>query len=98
MLYTFDIPLLRLAQADPSTLIFARGILLPIAVTVLWLTINRYRKTRTPFIDGLAGVTVAITSTLANMMFLTAVNRTTAANLVFRSEERRVGKERDHRG
>ena len=83
MLYTFDIPLLRLAKADPSTLIFARGILLLVAITILWIAINRYRKSRTPFINGLAGVTVAVTSILANMMFLTAVNRTTAANLVF---------------
>lgn len=83
MLFTFDVPLVRLAQSDPMTLIFARGILLAIAITVFWLAINHYRKTRTPFINGRAGVIVAITNTLANVMFLTAVNETTAANLVF---------------
>jgi drug/metabolite transporter (DMT)-like permease len=83
MLFTFDVPLVRLAMADPFTLIFARGILLAIAITVFWAAINHYRRTRTPFINGSAGLIVAITNTLANIMFLTAVNKTTAANLVF---------------
>jgi drug/metabolite transporter (DMT)-like permease len=83
LLFTFDVPLVRLAQTDPSTLIFARGILLAIAITVFWAAINRYRGTKTPFIAGTAGIVVAITNTLANTMFLTAVNKTTAANLVF---------------
>src|SRR5947208_2691730 len=83
LLYTFDVPLLRLAHTDPSTLIFVRGILLPVAITLLWMGLNRYRGTKTPFIDGMAGVTVAITSALTNIIFLTAVTKTTAANLVF---------------
>jgi drug/metabolite transporter (DMT)-like permease len=83
LLFTFDVPLVRLAMADPTTLIFARGLLLAIAITVFWAAVNHYRRTKTPFIDGQAGVIVAITNTLANVMFLTAVNKTTAANLVF---------------
>jgi drug/metabolite transporter (DMT)-like permease len=83
MLFTFDVPLVRLAKADPSTLIFARGILLAVAITIFWAAINYARKTKTPFIDSRAGIIVAITNTLANIMFLTAVGKTTAANLVF---------------
>jgi len=83
MLFTFDVPLVRLAQSDPTTLIFARGILLAIAIALFWVGFNHYRKTRSPFINGRAGAIVAVTNTLANLMFLTAVNKTTAANLVF---------------
>ena len=82
MLYTIDIPLLRLAHAEPATLIFARGLLIAIGISILWLAMNG-RGAKTPFISGLAGVAVAITSSLTNIMFLTAVNKTTAANLVF---------------
>jgi drug/metabolite transporter (DMT)-like permease len=82
MLYTIDIPLLRLAQAEPATLIFARGLFIAIGISLLWLAMNR-RGAKTPFISGLAGIAVAITSSLTSIMFLTAVNRTTAANLVF---------------
>ena len=82
MLYTVDIPLLRLAHAEPASLIFARGLLIATGISVLWLALNG-RGAKTPFISGLAGIAVAITSSLTNIMFLTAVNKTTAANLVF---------------
>src|SRR5205085_7008167 len=62
---------------------FVRGILFAIAVTLVWWMLNRFHKTSTPFINGIGGVTVAISSALTIVMFLTAVNRTTAANLVF---------------
>lgn len=83
VLFTFDIPLLRLADADQWTMIFARGLFLAAAITAWWFFYYRARGQKVPFINGKAGVIVAITNTLANIMFIAAVTQTTAANLVF---------------
>ncbi|MBL8894000.1 MAG: DMT family transporter [Rhizobiales bacterium] len=82
-LFTFDVPLARLAMTDQWTLIFVRGIFLALAITVFWLAFRRINGNRLPFINGWAGLIVAVTNTLANVMFLSAVTKTTAANLVF---------------
>ncbi len=83
ILFTFDIPLLRLAGDDAWTLIFCRGLLLSLAITAWWYFRYRRRGQALPFINGWAGLTVAVTNTLANLMFIAAVTMTTAANLVF---------------
>src|SRR5689334_19505580 len=83
VLFTFDIPLIRLAACDKWTLMFARGLLLFLAMTVLWMIFQRGWRGRVSYISGRAGVVAAISSTLANLMFLAAVTETTAANLVF---------------
>ena len=83
ILFTFDIPLLRLAGEDAWTLIFGRGMLLCLAITAWWFLWYRMRGHKVPFINGGAGLTVAVTNTLANLMFIAAVTMTTAANLVF---------------
>lgn len=83
VLFTFDIPLIRLAASDKWTLIFARGLLLFLAMTVLWMIFQRGWRGGVSYISGPAGVIAAISSTLANLMFLRAVSETTAANLVF---------------
>jgi drug/metabolite transporter (DMT)-like permease len=83
VLFTFDIPLLRLAGGDPWTLIFGRGIFLSLAISAWWLFWCRMRGNKLPFINGWAGLAVAVTNTAANLMFIAAVTMTTAANLVF---------------
>jgi drug/metabolite transporter (DMT)-like permease len=83
ILFTFDIPLLRLAGGDAWTLTFCRGLLLALAITAWWYFWYRKRGEKVPFINGPAGLTVAVTNTLANLMFIAAVTMTTAANLVF---------------
>ncbi len=83
VLFTFDVPLIRLAASDKWTLMFVRGILLFLAMTVLWLIFQRGRHGGVPYISGLGGIIAAVSSTLANLMFLAAVTETTAANLVF---------------
>jgi drug/metabolite transporter (DMT)-like permease len=83
VLFSFDVPLIRLAAADKWTLIFARGVLLCIAITVAWVLFQRRSEIRKTFIAGTAGVVVVVSSTLANLMFIAAVSETTAANLVF---------------
>jgi drug/metabolite transporter (DMT)-like permease len=83
VLFTFDVPLIRLAASDKWTLMFARGLLLFLAMTVLWMIFQRGWRGGVSFINGRAGIVAAVSSTLANLMFLAAVTETTAANLVF---------------
>jgi drug/metabolite transporter (DMT)-like permease len=83
VLFTFDVPLIRLAASDKWTLMFARGLLLFLAMTVLWMIFQRGWRGGVSYISGPAGIIAAISSTLANLMFLAAVTETTAANLVF---------------
>ena len=83
LLFTWDIPLLRLAGADQWTMITTRGVFMFAAIGLWWLISRRMRGDRTPFINGAAGWIVVITSTIANLFFIAAVTRTTAANLVF---------------
>ncbi|MFZ5674232.1 MAG: DMT family transporter [Pseudomonadota bacterium] len=84
VLFTFDVPLIRLAATEnPWTLMFARGLLLFLAMTVLWMVFQRGWRGSVAYISGAGGIIAAISSTLANLMFLAAVTETTAANLVF---------------
>ncbi len=87
ILFTFDIPLLRLANPDhlvsQSTLIFGRGIFLFIAISLWWYFYRWRRGHRELFLNGWPGIIVACTNTLANILFIAAISRTTAANLVF---------------
>lgn len=83
VLFTFDVPLIRLAAADKWTLMCARGLLLFLAMTVLWMIFQRGWRGGVSYISGPAGLIAAVSSTLANLMFLAAVTETTAANLVF---------------
>jgi drug/metabolite transporter (DMT)-like permease len=83
VIFTFDVPLIRLAASDKWTLMFARGLLLFLAMTVLWMIFQRGWRGGVSYISGRAGIVAAISSTLANLMFLAAVTETTAANLVF---------------
>jgi drug/metabolite transporter (DMT)-like permease len=83
VLFTFDVPLIRLAATDKWTLMFVRGLLLFLAMTVLWLIFQRGWRGGVTYISGVGGIIAAVSSTLANLMFLAAVTETTAANLVF---------------
>lgn len=83
VLFTFDVPLIRLAASDKWTLMFSRGLLLFLAMTILWMVFQRGWRGSVSYISGGAGIIAAISSTLANLMFLAAVTETTAANLVF---------------
>lgn len=83
LLFTLDIPLLRLAAGNEWTMIFARGMLMAITITLAWFAYRWMRGNSQPFINGRAGLIVAATNTLANIMFISAVTKTTAANLVF---------------
>jgi len=83
LLFTLDIPLLRLAAGDQWTMIFTRGVLMALTITLVWLAYRWMRGSTLPFINSRAGLIVAATNSLANIMFISAVTKTTAANLVF---------------
>jgi hypothetical protein len=72
MLFTLDVPLLRLAAGDQWTMVFARGICMGLAITAWWFLYRRLKGSREPFINGWPGVIVAGTNTLANIMFIAA--------------------------
>jgi len=81
LLFTLDLPLLRLAQSERWTLVFARGLLMAGAIVVGWAAVRARRKI--PFIAGWAGWGVAATNSLANISYIGAVSETSAANVVF---------------
>ena len=82
LLFTFDLPLLKLSQAEPWTMVFTRGIFLFLAVSIVWL-LARTRGEGSPFLAGKAGLIVATTSTIGNIAYICAIGLTTAANVVF---------------
>jgi drug/metabolite transporter (DMT)-like permease len=83
LLFTFDLPLLRLADADKWTLIFVRGVFLFLSISAVWYLVRRTSRERQPFIAGAAGLAVALTNTLANITYIGAIVETSAANVVF---------------
>jgi drug/metabolite transporter (DMT)-like permease len=83
LLFTLDLPLLRLSLADQWTMVFARGFFMFLSITVIWMIIRRHSRTPLPFIAGGAGVAVAITNTIANISYIGAIVETNAANVVF---------------
>ena len=82
LLFTFDLPLLRLSMADQWTMVFVRGILLFSTLSLGWY-VSRMMGDRAPFLAGAAGIAVACTSTLGNISYIGAVVHAPAANVVF---------------
>jgi drug/metabolite transporter (DMT)-like permease len=83
LLFTLDLPLLRLAASDKWTLVFARGLFLFIAITAVWYVIRRFTGSKAPYIAGAAGLAVIATNTVANITYIGAIVEATAANVVF---------------
>lgn len=82
LLFTFDLPLLRLSMADQWTMVFVRGLLLFATLSAGWF-IARLMGDRAPFLAGAAGIAVACTSTIGNISYIGAVVHAPAANVVF---------------
>ncbi len=83
LLFTLDLPLLRLSMADQWTMVFTRGLFLFATIAASWAIMRILRRDRTPFIAGWAGLAVALASTAGNMSYIGAVVHTDAANVVF---------------
>lgn len=82
-LFTFDLPLLRLADNEKWALIFARGIFLFLSITAVWLVMRMRSAQSLPYIAGTAGLAVIATNTVANISYIGALKETGAANVVF---------------
>jgi drug/metabolite transporter (DMT)-like permease len=82
-LFTFDLPLLRLADNEKWTLVFARGMLLFLSISAVWVVMRWRTATPLPYIAGAAGVAVIATNTVANIAYIGALKETGAANVVF---------------
>jgi drug/metabolite transporter (DMT)-like permease len=82
-LFTFDLPLLRLAENDKWTLVFARGMFLFISITAVWWFMRLKTGSKLPYIAGGAGIAVIATNTVANIAYIGALKETNAANVVF---------------
>lgn len=82
LLFTFDLPLLRLSMADQWTMVFVRGLLLFTTLSFGWL-VARWMGDRAPFLAGGAGIAVACVSTFGNISYIGAVVHAPAANVVF---------------
>ena len=83
LLFTLDLPLLRLALTAKWTMVCARGVFLFISITVVWYIVRRMTGTKLPYIAGGAGIAVALTNTLANITYIGSIVETNAANVVF---------------
>ena len=83
LLFTLDLPLLRLAGLDLWTLVFGRGLFLFVSILAGWILLRRKSGERRPFIAGKAGVATAIATTLAPITYISAIANTSAANVVF---------------
>jgi drug/metabolite transporter (DMT)-like permease len=82
-LFTFDLPLLRLADNDKWSLIFARGIFLFLSISAVWFVMRLRSGSKLPYIAGGAGLAVIATNTVANIAYIGALKETEAANVVF---------------
>ena len=83
LLFTLDLPLLRLSLADHWTMVFTRGVFLFIAIAGAWTVMRALRGSNGSFIAGRAGIMVALSSTIGNIAYIGAVVHTNAANVVF---------------
>ncbi len=83
LLFTLDLPLLRLAGAEKWAMVAGRGLLLFFSITVSWLIVRIIRGPNGPFIAGRAGLAVILTNTIANIAFIGASVETDIANVVF---------------
>lgn len=82
LLFTFDLPLLRLSMADQWTMVFMRGLMLFTTLSLSW-AVARALGDRTPYLAGAAGLGVAAASAVGNIAYIGAVVTAPAANVVF---------------
>jgi drug/metabolite transporter (DMT)-like permease len=83
LLFTFDLPLLRLAAADKWTMIFARGVMMFMSISIMWYFARGWSDSNAPYIAGGAGLAVIATNTVGNITYIGSIVETDAANVVF---------------
>ncbi|UVK37368.1 DMT family transporter [Mesorhizobium sp. AR10] len=80
---TVDIPLIRLADGSPWTILLLRTGTTFIAALVIWAVWRSLSRNAPQLIPGWSGLAVAICYGLTGITFITAVYHTSTADLVF---------------
>jgi len=80
---TVDIPLIRLAEGEAWSILFARCLATFCAAIVIWAVWRMVSRDAPALIPGKAGLAVATLYGLGSITFITAVFNTSTANLVF---------------
>jgi drug/metabolite transporter (DMT)-like permease len=80
---TFDIPLIRLADGEPWTILLLRSSTALAATLLVWLAWRSLRPNAPPLVPGRSGLVVALLYGLTSVTFMTGVYYTSTANLVF---------------
>lgn len=80
---TIDIPLIRLANGDPWSILLMRSGLSFAAGMIAWYLLGLFSGRRPVLLPGRPGLIVALLYGLSSMTFLAAVYNTPTANLVF---------------
>ncbi len=83
LLFTIDLPLLRMAGGDKWSMGVARGLFLFISISAVWFFMRQRNGDKSPYIHGKAAWAVVFTNTIANIAYMAAVVETNAANVVF---------------
>lgn len=80
---TVDIPLIRLADGEPWSILMIRSGTTFVAALIIWAVWRMLRSNAPQLIPGRAGLVVAILYGIGSITFVTAVYNTSTANLVF---------------
>jgi drug/metabolite transporter (DMT)-like permease len=83
LVLTVDIPLIRLSEGEPWSVLMARTGTTFIAALIIWAVWRAITPAAPKLIPGKAGLAVAALYGLGSIFFITAVYHTTTANLVF---------------
>lgn len=83
MALTIDIPLIRLADGDPWSIVLLRSGTTFLAAIAIWMVWALIRKNPPTLVPGRAGLFVAALYGTASITFVMAVFNTSTANLVF---------------
>lgn len=83
MMLTFDVPLIRLGDGDPWSVILLRSVCTVIAALAIRAAIQRITGQAPVLVPGRMGWIVAALYALTSLAFLLAVFKTPTANLVF---------------
>ena len=83
LMLTVDIPLIKLSDGDPWSVLMVRSGVTFVAALLIWAAWRRFWPPAPALVPGRAGLAVAALYALTSLTFITAVYNTTTANLVF---------------
>lgn len=83
LMLSFDIPLIRLAEGDPWSILAVRSALMVAAGFVGWYLIGLFTGKRPAILPGWSGFWVTLFYALCSLTFTIAIYMTPTANLVF---------------